>query len=238
MGVVWLGLSAARGCPNHLCHRLLGSKPLPAGRASSHPERSAIERAAAPGGGVCCPRGLNEPGFLEKCSRLFFLCSPPSLMPSASNPGPAFPQRRIFHFICSLAACWSRAMALLTLHRVLQSSPYSWWTYQPHKILEVTPPSIGVSTGHRSAYASGQAEFTSTHKASYCPMHLRSLQAPAFLQSPEVRTMPWGIISAWSSVSEVEVNHSCKHRPWESGALAHAGSLPPTPLLPGRHTQL
>lgn len=138
MGVVWLGLSAARGCPNHLCHRLLGSKPLPAGRASSHPEHSAIERAAAPGGGVCCPRGLNEPGFLEKCSRLFFLCSPPSLMPSASNPGPAFPQRRIFHFI-SLAACWSRAMALLTLHRVLQSSPYSWWTYQPHKILEVTP---------------------------------------------------------------------------------------------------
>lgn len=39
MGVVCLGLSAARGCPNHLCHRLLGSKPLPAGRAHTRSAR-------------------------------------------------------------------------------------------------------------------------------------------------------------------------------------------------------
>lgn len=34
-------------------------KAAPRG-ASSHPERAAIERAEVLGGGVCCPRGLNE----------------------------------------------------------------------------------------------------------------------------------------------------------------------------------
>lgn len=59
MGVVCLGLSARAGLPEPPLPPPPQLKAAPRG-ASSHPERAAIERTEVLGGGVCCPRGLNE----------------------------------------------------------------------------------------------------------------------------------------------------------------------------------
>lgn len=76
-------------------------KAAPRGE-SSHPERTAIERTEVLGGGVCCPRGLNETdlGYIPFAPLSLLTSFAGACSPSAR---PVFPPSRTFHFICRVS---------------------------------------------------------------------------------------------------------------------------------------
>lgn len=112
MGVVCLGLSAERGCPDRLCHRLLSWKPLPEGRAHTRSARRLSRRWRREAGSAVLRVWMKltggtfpSPYFFAHLARWGLRSERKAWVPTE--------QELPFLFVVSLIGCWCREVISL-----------------------------------------------------------------------------------------------------------------------------